>query len=156
MTDEQLAIVLQVIEKLAPSNTFSFYDVEDIRQEAFLLCDKIIQQWDGIRPLENFLMVSLGRRLKSFRRDNYYRHDAQNQEREKRKRAALDFIEEIDVVDNRIDNDEVYEVHVILDDLPPSLRSDFLRLANGVQLSATRKAAVYDKVKEINEKRKII
>lgn len=149
MTDEQLQTIQLVIKKLAGSNTFGFYEVEDIEQEAFLICVSILDKWDGIRPLENFLTASLGKRLKSFRRDNYYRHNSLNESLEKRKRASIDLVEETDTDDPRIEIRDSDEVDKVLRELPPSLRSDFLRLANGVSLSVTRKAAVYSKVKEI-------
>ena len=51
------------------------------------------------------------------------------------------FFEEI------LDNQD--EVDFLLQALPPLIRNDFLRMANGVALTKGRRQAVIDKVKEI-------
>jgi len=115
------------------------------------MCEDIISHWDGIRSLENFLASSLRRRIVSLRRDTYYRPGSENATK---KRALIDFVqeeeselEEIPIEDRSCLADEVQH---ILDNLPVNMRSDFLRLANGVSLSPTRKSALYNKVREIH------
>lgn len=155
MKQEHLDVVTRVIDTITMK--FSFHEVDDIRQEAFIIADEIIELWDGIRPLENFLAVSIRRRLISLKRDTYYRPLSDSGAK---KKAALDLVS----YDGDIEWDKIPiedkislsdEVEFILDNLPPSMRSDFLRLANGVSLSPTRKTSLFNKVREINETREI-
>lgn len=69
ITPEMMGVMERVIAIHAPCYEVAGYEVDDIKQEAFILCMNIIEKWDGIRPLENFLVVSLSRKLKSFVRD---------------------------------------------------------------------------------------
>lgn len=64
--------MMVVIDRTAAKYTFYGYDVEDIKQEAFIICMDALERYDEKRPLENFLAVHLSNRLKNFIRDNYY------------------------------------------------------------------------------------
>lgn len=105
-----------------------------------MIANEVVKKWDGIRPIENFLMHSISRRLISLSR-NYYRNE--------NKREVIDFRSLVEdrpfTPEERIED----EVDLVLSTLPPPLRRDFLRLANGVILANTRKDAVYLAVKEI-------
>lgn len=116
------------------------------------MCEEIISKWDGIRPLENFLASSLKKRIYSLRRDTYFRKGTESG---LKKRAVIDLQQEDDLLyEIEAENQVCYndEVEFILDHLPVNMRADFYRLANGVSLSPTRKAALFNKVREINEK----
>lgn len=120
---------------------------DDIAQQAYIICMQIFPKWDGERSLEHFLMLSVSNRLISESR-TYYRNS--------RRRKSIDFMElhdqpsseEIDMFE-RIDNSE--EVDFILNNLPSNLRNDYLRLANGVNIPATRKEAVFKAVRDLYE-----
>lgn len=53
------------------ANKYSFinYDPDDIRQEAFLMCVNAIPKYNGLIPLEHFLLHHLSNRLKNLKRD---------------------------------------------------------------------------------------
>jgi DNA-directed RNA polymerase specialized sigma24 family protein len=68
---EVLEKIHLVVNRIAPKYTFHGYDVEDIKQEAFIICMDALNRYDQKRPLENFLSVNLSNRLKNFVRDNY-------------------------------------------------------------------------------------
>lgn len=74
MTEQQ---VLNTIEKLARRFAhkfrFGFYDIDDIKQEIYIMGLDALDRYDGRAPLENFLAVHIKNRLKSFKRDNYVR-----------------------------------------------------------------------------------
>jgi len=73
MTESQLMKSIEtVVNRIAPKYTFNGYDVDDIKQESFLICVDALDRYDENRPLENFLSVHLSNRLKNFVRDNFY------------------------------------------------------------------------------------
>jgi hypothetical protein len=47
--------------------------------------------------------------------------------------------------------DDADEFDYIINKLPPSMRNDFFRTANGVSISATRKEALFRRIREIHE-----
>ena len=84
---EVVDTITKVSERLSNKYTFAFYTAEDIRQEAFILGMEALERYDEGKPLENFLFVHIGNRLKNFKRDNYFRHDEGKAEKvQKRKR----------------------------------------------------------------------
>lgn len=159
MTPENQEIIQNVINRLAPKYVFGCYELEDIVQEAWIIAMKILDSWDGIRPLENFMMVSLNNRLKNIPRDKFYRRGTTGKRLEinERKKQLMGKAEEyLDI--NECDDDNLStllnkeEVNLILDQLPYTIRADFNRLANNVSIPNHRKAKVYDTVREIYEK----
>lgn len=138
MTNEE--IILDVIKRVK-KRPFGFMTEEDIAQEAWIIINNIMPKWDGVRSLENFLMSSVVRRLKSFSRTFY------------RSKERMDSINFVQLEDRPIEYEDVIVnadlVEHISTNLPVSMRADFLRLSNGVSIPATRKAALISKVKEI-------
>ena len=67
--------IMKVAKRLAPKYVFATYEVEDIEQEAFLIGIAGLAKYDKSRPLENFMYIHINNRLKTFKRDNYYRQD---------------------------------------------------------------------------------
>lgn len=151
MNQQQLEIAQKVIERICYKYTFGPYDVDDIRQEALIFALEAMDEWDGSRPLENFLAVVLPNRLKNLKRDEYFR-PGPNKFSDKKK--AL--METSTYYDNETYDEQFAEtmgskhaVDLVLDKLPISIRSDFLRLANGVSVPKVRKEKVYEAVREI-------
>ena len=70
-----IKVILNISKKLAPKYVFAGYEVEDIEQEAFLIGVSGLDKYDTSRPLENFMYTHINNRLKTFKRDNYYRLD---------------------------------------------------------------------------------
>ena len=68
---ETVKKIHSVIDKIAPRYVFSGYDIDDIKQESFIICMDALSRYDEKRPLENFLSVHLSNRLKNFIRDNF-------------------------------------------------------------------------------------
>ena len=69
--DEVIDKIKIVVDRIAPRYTFHGYDIDDMKQEAFIICIDALDRYDQKRPLENFLAVNLSNRLKNFVRDNY-------------------------------------------------------------------------------------
>ena len=75
MTEQEVVDQIEkVCNRIAPRYTFYGYALDDIKQEAFIICMEALNRYDNSRPLENFLSVNLSNRLKNFVRDNHFIH----------------------------------------------------------------------------------
>ncbi len=115
MSEQAVLDTIQlIIGRIAPKYTFHGYDVDDIKQEAFLICVDALDRYDPSRPLENFLSVNLSNRLKNFVRDNNYTksHDIKKKAllpvslshddnvEDHREFAQLENVEMLEIIDN--------------------------------------------------------
>jgi len=73
--EEVLQIISRISNKLASTFKFGYHELEDMKQEAALFAWQGLENYDGIRPLENFLWVHVRNRLYNFKRNNYARPD---------------------------------------------------------------------------------
>ncbi len=155
---EVVDTILKISKKLAHRYTFASYEAEDIEQEAFLIGITGLQKYDQSRPLENFMYVHINNRLKTFKRDNYYRleHGAA----EKIQKTKKDILEPLDIQelyhiatgDTISEDAELSELLQIIDDnLPSNMRSDYLKLKNNAPLSKSRKSKVVAFIQSIVE-----
>lgn len=152
MTHDQLMQQIQVvINRVAPKYTFGTYGVDDIKQEAFIICMDALERYDQKRPLENFLSVHLSNRLKNFIRDNYYTKD----EEEKKRVMRPKYLSGEDVVqyDNTVDNTtDAKNIKTVVDKhLPAQYRSDYLKIINDVYVPKKRREEILSIIKEIVE-----
>jgi len=156
-TTEQLQTIMKVIDRIAPKYTFGYYDVDDIKQESYIICLEALSKYDQNRPFENFISKHLSNRLKTLIRDKYSRSNIDSPKHEKlnqNKKNLMDLkssegqlkIFEDNIID-RMSNDEAIEI--LMRELPPSMRNNFYRLANGVSIQSAKKQALFDKIKEI-------
>lgn len=156
-TTEQLQTIIKVIDRIAPKYTFGYYDVDDIKQESYIICLEALSKYDQNRPFENFISKHLSNRLKTLIRDKYSRSNIDSPKHEKlnqNKKNLMDLkssegqlkIFEDNIID-RMSNDEAIEI--LMRELPPSMRNNFYRLANGVSIQSAKKQALFDKIKEI-------
>ena len=152
-----MEIIHAVVERIAPNYKFGFYEVDDIKQEAFILALEAMEKYDGLRPLENFIAKHISNRLKTLRRDKYSRknvNSSRHADLNMKKRLLMDngfsfncslFYEQ----DLEGDLSSKEAVEKVLNELPPALKKDFLRMANNAKLQDYRKKAVIAAVKEI-------
>ena len=76
MTEEQvIQIINNIANSLASKFKFGYHELEDMRQQARLFAWEGIDNYDGIRPLENFLWTHIRNRLFNFKRDKYQSPD---------------------------------------------------------------------------------
>lgn len=146
-TIEQINIV---VNRIAPKYTFKGYDVEDIKQEAFMICMDALDRYDTKRPLENFLSVHLSNRLKNFVRDNYFVKD----DEDKKKVLAPKQLSHDDfIVDKSLDPDVSLDVHSIKNTidkfLPVELRADYLKMLNDAYVPKKRKVHLIKVIQNI-------
>ena len=155
----QLAIMLTVIDRIAPKYVFPSYDIDDLRQESYLILAEALPRYDGVRPLENFLSKHLSNRLKDLVRNKYSRseksveskrhselNDAKRRLMDLRSYGEDDLSYEVDIVES-MDKEEVREI--LLEGLSPSQRNDYFRLANGVSVPTGRKSSLIKRCREI-------
>lgn len=146
---EQIYIV---INRIAPKYTFKGYDVEDIKQEAFMICMDALNRYDSQRPLENFLSVHLSNRLKNFVRDNYFVKDDENK---KKVLAPKQLSHDDHIVDKSTDTDtkmDVDEIQNLIDRfLPVELRCDYLKMISDAYVPKKRKMFLIQKIQHILE-----
>jgi len=128
-----------VVNRIAPKYTFGTYGIDDIKQEAFIICMDALERYDEKRPLENFLSVHLSNRLKNFVRDNYYTKD----EEEKKRVLKPKYLSDDDVIQYDCNYDTIIEAQnitkLIDTHLPAHHRSDYLKMINDVYIPKKRK-----------------
>lgn len=156
LTEEQtLEKIHFVISKIAPRYTFNGYEIDDIKQEAFIICMDALDRYDEKRPLENFLSVHLSNRLKNFIRDNFYLKD----EEEKKKVLTPSQIANENLCSDSSDAPELYvtiqEFKDKIDEkIPSCMRSDYLKMLDGIYITKNRKEEIMNLIKDVlNEER---
>lgn len=156
-TNEQLQKILKIIERIAPKYVFGYYELDDIKQESYIICLEALAKYDNSRPFENFISKHLSNRLKTLIRDKYSRSNIESEKHEQLNRAKKNLV---DLKSNEGQH-EIYEeniiekistseaIDILMNELPPSMRNNFYRLANGVSIQSAKKAALFNKIKEI-------
>lgn len=146
-TIDQITIV---VDRIAPRYTFRDYDVEDIKQEAFMICMDALDRYDANRPLENFLSVHLSNRLKNFVRDNYFIRDDEDK---KRVMAPKQLPQDDQIIQKEINIDNLLDTqdmkNIIDKFLPVELRSDYLKFLSEAYVPKKRKVYLIEVIKNI-------
>jgi len=76
MTEEQvLQTINNIANRLASKFKFGYHEIEDMKQQARLFAWEGLKNYDGVRPLENFLWTHVRNRLYNFKRNNFGRPD---------------------------------------------------------------------------------
>ena len=157
MTEEEVSDQIQiVVDRIASKYSFYGYTVDDIKQEAFIICIEALNRYDASRPLENFLSVNLSNRLKTFVRDNYFTAQTSEQRKKVVQPAQLDYedsiIDEEEKFGNSYDKLDLEIMTGAIDKyMPANVRMDYLKLINDVYVSKQRREEVIDIVKSILE-----
>lgn len=145
--EDVLATIDIVINRMAHKYTFHGYDIDDIKQESFIICYDALERYDEKRPLENFLSVNLSNRLKNFIRDNNFTKCSE----QKRKAMLHQQMPSCDVVSNKKEvGIDISEISEIIDSkLPVHYRADYLKIINDVYVNKNRKQEILDYIKDI-------
>ena len=149
---EVIKEISAVIDRIAHKYTFYGYEIDDMKQEAFIMCVDAMERYDPSRPLENFLSVHLSNRLKNFVRDHHFTKDEED-----KKRIVMpgQLNHEDRLVDQHHDGGEsldYQQMSYILDlKLPASVRADYLKIMHDSHVSKRRKEEVLLIIKEIME-----
>lgn len=147
---EVMKKILLVVDRIAPKYTFNGYEVDDIKQEAYIICMDAMDRYDENRPLENFLSVNLSNRLKNFVRDNYF---TKNDEEKKKvlNPSQLSYDDCLEANEQDLDiNIDIAQISNVIDKfLPSRCRSDYLKIINDVYVPKKRKAEIISIIKNI-------
>jgi len=71
--EELIRIVDKIANRFASTFKFGYHEIEDMKQQAWQVALEGLKDYDGTRPLENFLWTHVRNRLYNFKRDNYFR-----------------------------------------------------------------------------------
>jgi RNA polymerase sigma factor (sigma-70 family) len=144
MTEEQVFSVIEnVIKKIAPKYSFNGYDVDDIKQESFLICMDALKRYDQNRPLENFLAVHLSNRLKNFVRDNHYVKDVDESKKKIINAKRMGYDTNIIKFVNDSTKIEIKEIASIIDKkLPAEYRVDYLKILSNTYVNKKRREEI--------------
>ena len=158
MTEQEvIETITKVADRQAAKFRFGYYEVEDMRQEAFIIAMDALDRYDEKRPLENFLAVHVNNRLKNFKRDNFYR---MNNEKHESKKLIMDPIDIARVRDEKeknmktddsfrdqLEGDEI--VNIIDKYLDIGLREDYLKMINNVYVPKPRRQQIQNAILNI-------
>jgi DNA-directed RNA polymerase specialized sigma24 family protein len=155
--EEVVETIMSMAKRLAPKYVFAAYDKEDIEQEAFLIGIAGLEKYDSSRPLVNFMYTHMSNRLKTFKRDNYYRLDygTTAEKIQDRKRRLLEpndisHFYHIATSDTCLSEMQIQETLDLIDcKLPARLRKDYLKIKNNASITKERKSVVIDVIQKI-------
>ena len=155
MTERQVIDQIETVcNRISPRYTFYGYTVDDIKQEAFIICMEALNRYDEERPLENFLSVNLSNRLKNFVRDHHFIKNDNGDRVKVLNPAQLEYENTIMGDDGKsltsYDSLETKTmVEAINEHLPASIRMDYLRMINDVYITKQRRDEVLEVVEDI-------
>jgi DNA-directed RNA polymerase specialized sigma24 family protein len=154
-----------VVNRIAHKYRFGYYDIDDIKQEAFIIAMEAMDRYDEGRPLENFLAVHISNRLKNFKRDNFFRPDyvppsGKITNDNNTKRFLMEPLDIDNIRDehernmrgeeNIVDELAKKELMDIVDtSLDMGLRGDYLRILHGVYVPKPRREQIYEAIMQI-------
>jgi DNA-directed RNA polymerase specialized sigma24 family protein len=152
MNDEKKAeyhlIIWEISNNIAPKYAFANFTAEDLIQEAYIMGMDALTRYDGVRPFRNFIANHISNRMKTFKRDHYYRPNAGTAEHLQVVKRALMSPGNMDKVNKMYEIDYANIVQTsdnkeILDKLIPVIhRKDYLRMLANVRISHTRKKEI--------------
>ena len=156
MTEEQVMdTIMLVVNRTAAKYTFYGYGVDDIKQEAFIICMDALERYQEGRPLENFLAVHLSNRLKNFVRDNHF---IKTEEEKAKVQMPGQLSNDNTIVSpqslqakqgDRIDLKEMKQIIDIK--LPAQYRADYLKIINDIYVPKKQREEVLAIIYEILE-----
>ena len=166
MTEQEvLAVIEKIANRYCHKFKFGYFTAEDIKQEAFIIAVDALDRYDETRPLENFLSSHVKNRLINFIRDNYCRQQKEDADIkwELRNNAKKFLMEPLDISNirdeqeknMRNENDFIEDIFtremfdLIDSELPVDLRSDYLRIKDGVYVPKPRRQQIYDEISKI-------
>ncbi len=154
---ETLETIQRVIDAHAPKYKIPGYEVDDVKQEAFILAMDALKVWEPSQgPLENFLAVHLSNRLVSFTRLKL-KLNSQSEKVHKALMSAADIYtldseqqEALVDKDNVMENVEREDILRKIDEyLPVSLRRDYLKLRAQVPIARGRQQKIMEFLKAL-------
>lgn len=160
MTEQQVIdIITKVVERQAAKFRFGYHEIEDMKQEGFIIAMDALERYDNERPLENFLAVHVNNRLKNFKRDHFYRLGNDKHEAKKNIMSPIDLhsVRDENETSMRTENDFIDSVEhkeimqLINKHLEISMREDYLKILEGVYVPKPRREQIFKQIQDIIE-----
>lgn len=164
LTEEELQSIENVVNRLNGTKyLFSYNTIEDIRQEARIICLDAVQSgsFRGDSTLETFLTRVVFNGLNVLERQSRLRTEStcecgscktcirKNAKNNVSSLASLDNVDEEHLVTYDDDFDYMEILTLIDQKLPPELRPDYLRMRYGEKITDARKNNIFEVIKEI-------
>lgn len=174
LTEAQvLEVVEEIVTKLSQKLVFGFYDMEDIQQEGRVRAlttgletfdDSRFTDAEMVKALERFLRIHVTTRMKNFKRDNMGRSEkpvnpdrVENWEKVNKRRRNIMRPASIHEITHEFPlqtsvAEDIHHSHLmelINKNLPIDLRTDFLRMCDGVRIPKPRQSKVREAIAEI-------
>lgn len=142
-----------VVNRIAPAYTFYGYDVNDVKQESWIICIKAMDRFkDGYR-LENFLSHNLANRLKTLIRDNHYNKDSTDDKKKVVMPGQLSNEECTHFYNtDMLDKLDMAELKDIMDrEIPYEYRGHYIKLLGGTHVAKKDKEELIEVIQQIAE-----
>ena len=167
--EEVLLAIDEVVDRLAPTFTFGYYDIDDLKQEGRIYAMEALPRYKSNRgtSLRTFLHNHVRNRYLNLKRDKYARPAPKNVSSDelecwlKRNSGKRSLIDTLDISDDRNeppDSDadsfvgamQQKEMLRIIDmELPMQFRGDYRRLLEDVKLPKARRLLVLEALRSI-------
>ena len=149
--DEVVDLIIIICNRIAPKYTFYGYTVDDMKQEAFIICMQALEKYDPEYPLENFLSFILPGRLINVIRNNHFIKDSKEEKKKVAMPGQLSNEESTHYYESSMLEDmEVYELFKIVDDkISYEHRDSYLKILNGVSVDKKSKEEVMQAIQDI-------
>ncbi len=111
------------------------------------------KRWDGKRPFENFVSTHISNRLKTFKRDKYFRPNG-NKDITKAQECKKNLVqpEPLTFDIKKVEYNNMFNWNELDDIIPAEYRKAYLKLRSGVKISASAKTKIMNILKEYVEK----
>lgn len=154
MDQKTLETIQKVCKKISKRFKFSIYDEDDIYQECFIICLKLLEKWDGERPLENFLNNSASNKIRSLILAKAGSNSEYLKERRNKIENSMNInnVPDMEIPHYQLDEDEMDNriiFELIESDLPIHLRKDYLKMKTGQYLPPHKKENLIESIREI-------
>lgn len=149
--EEVLEVINVVVNRIAPKYTFYGFEVEDLKQESFIICLKALERYEVGRPLENFLSYNLSNRLKNLIRDNHYSKDDNEDKKKVVMPGQLSNEDTSSYYNNSItDKMNLRDlVDIVNEQLPSVYREDYIKMINGITIPKKQREELIEVIKNI-------
>lgn len=173
---ELIEIMGRISSRLARTFKFGYHEIEDMKQQAWQIALQGLEDYDGDRPLENFLWSHVRNRLYNFKRDNYFRPEKPCDQcplfidgrcskfndpmecplyekwftRTEKRKALMSTVDssDVDYSDHDYSNDiDNREIFELVDrNIPVELRQSWIRFVNGLKLPKNKRDQLLNEI----------
>lgn len=152
---QELDTIIKVAQIIAPKYSFAHYTKHDLIQEAIIMGMDAYNRWDHKRPFENFVSTHISNRMKTFKRDKYYRSNGPSditKAQECKKNLVQPERLTIDVKKPDISGADNFSWDELDTIIPACYRKYYLKIRSGVKVNSCIKGKIINLIKEYVKK----